>query len=211
MGRLFQNFFTHRDLFFDLFDHAAKNVVDMAVLLVAFVNTGPTKDREAIYKQIDKLENTGDDITHKIYLALDKVFFTPLNRSDIHVLASAIDDVADYIQEANGRMYLYGLAEFIPDIKKITGLILKASIELEKAVNLLKVANTIDIKLAFCKQVKHYEHESDQVYYQAVAKLFSEEKDAIQLIKYQDILHSLETTSNKCKNVTDALETILLK
>ena len=77
-----------------------KNMVDMAKLLVSVVNTENCEKRNLFFKQLDKLENTGDDITHKIYLCLDKIIFTPFNRKDIHQLASCIDDVADKIQEA---------------------------------------------------------------------------------------------------------------
>ncbi len=208
MGWLFRNYFSNRALFFNLFDEAAKNMVDMAALLVTAVNTDITEDREAIFKQIDKLENTGDDITHKIYLALDKVIFTPINRGSIPVLASCIDDVADTIHEASERMYLYNIDEFVTAIKEIAVLIHKASLEIEKVVGLLRISHKEATIIALCRQIKIYEHQSDQVYYHALAELFANEKDAIKLIKYREILSSLENTVNRCKNTSDALETI---
>ncbi|MDB4926797.1 DUF47 domain-containing protein [Mucilaginibacter sp.] len=182
----------------------------MAGLLVTAVNTSEAIEREVIFKQIDKLENTGDDITHKIYLALDQVMFTPINRSSIHVLASCIDDVADTIQEAGGRIYLYNILDFVTPIKEIALLIQKAGIEIEKAVNLLREVDNDDTCNAACKQIKIYEHQSDQIYYNAVAELFANETDAINLIKYREILSSLENTVNRCKNASDALEAILI-
>jgi predicted phosphate transport protein (TIGR00153 family) len=208
MGRLFRNYFSNRSLFYNLFDEAAKNMAEMAALLVKAVNTDITEEREAIFKQIDKLENTGDDITHKIYLALDKVIFTPINRGSIPVLASCIDDVADTIHEASERMYLYNIDEFVTAIKEIAVLIHKASLEIEKVVGLLRISNMEATIIALCRQVKIYEHQSDQVYYQALAELFANEKDAIKLIKYREILSSLENTVNRCKNTSDALEAI---
>src|ERR1700733_5849445 len=118
MGSYFSNFLSNRTLFFDLFDKAAKNVVDMATLLVKVVNS-PSADCEEIVKHVDKLENSGDDITHKIRLNLDKIIFAPLNRNDIHTLASAIDDVADTIKEASGRIFLYNIVDFAPALKEI--------------------------------------------------------------------------------------------
>src|ERR1700760_4214902 len=106
MRNIFRDFFSHRALFYGLFSQAGKNIVQMSELLANAVNSSSAEERAAIFKQIDSLEETGDDITHKVYLGLDKVFFTPFNRNDIHVLASAIDDVADYVQEAAGRMQL---------------------------------------------------------------------------------------------------------
>ncbi len=133
MVRFFQDYFLNGAQFYDLFNQAAKNAVEMADLLVTAVNTVDPADRELIFKQIERLENIGDDITHKTYLALDKVVFTPLNRGDIHTLASAIDDVADYIHEASERMNLYNINEVIPAIKDIAAIIQKASIEIDKA------------------------------------------------------------------------------
>lgn len=210
MRRLFNSFFLNGAQFYDLFDQAAKNAVAMAGLLVSAVNNDSAEERELIFKQIDKLENIGDDITHKIYLALDKVIFTPLNRSDIHTLASVIDDVADYIHEASERMYLYGLVEFVPAIKEIATIILKASTEMENAVKLLRLHKQDNAILAACSVIKDCEHESDQVYYNALAQLFANEKDAVTLIKYREILYSLETTTNKCKKTTEVLQAILI-
>jgi len=210
MRRLFNSFFLNGAQFYDLFDQAAKNAVAMAGLLVRAVNNESAEERELLFKQIDKLENAGDDITHKIYLALDKVIFTPLNRSDIHTLASVIDDVADFIHEASERMYLYGLVEFVPAIKEIAAIILRASTEIENAVKLLRLQKQEHAIVAACGRIRDCEHESDQVYYNALAQLFANEKDAITLIKYREILYSLETTTNKCKKTTEVLQAILI-
>jgi len=210
MGGFFQNYFLNGAQFYNLFDQAAKNAVEMATLLVNVVNSDVTEERELLFKQIDRLENTGDDITHKIYLALDKVVFTPLNRKDIHTLASAIDDVADYIHEASERMYLYNIIEFVPAIKEIAAIILNACLEIERSVNMLRVSAERDMILSSCRQIKDYEHQSDQIYYNSLAYLFANEKDAINLIKYREILHSLETTTNKCKAATEVLQAILV-
>jgi len=210
MSSFFQNYFLNGAQFFNLFDQAAKNAVEMAILLVNVVNIDEAAEREVVFKQIKRLETIGDDITHKIYLALDKVVFTPLNRNDIHKLASAIDDVADYIHEASERMYLYNIVEFVPAIKEIAAIILNASKEIEKSVNLLRISKQHDMVLASCRQIKDYEHQSDRIYYNSLAALFANEKDAINLIKYREILHSLETTTNKCKNATEVLQAILI-
>jgi predicted phosphate transport protein (TIGR00153 family) len=210
MSGIFKNYFSNRSLFYNLFNEAAKNMINMANLLVKVVNTEDEEKREPIFKQIDKLENNGDDITHQIYLALDKVIFTPLNRNAIHALAAAIDDVADTIQEASGRMYLYHIIDFSADIKQIASLILEASKEIEKTVALLKIPKSRDEIIIACRQIKQYEHQSDQIYYNAVAKLFEDEKDAINLIKYREILASLEGSVNRCKNAAEALEGISL-
>lgn len=210
MAGLFKHYFSNRTLFYDLFNEAAKNMVNMASLLVTAVNTEDAAEREPLFKQIDKLENNGDDITHKIYLALDKVIFTPLNRKAIHSLVSAIDDVADTIHEASGRMYLYNIVEFKPAMKDIAHLILETGTQIAKTVYMLNTPKSGDDIIAACRKIKDYEHQSDKIYYHAVAELFLNEKDAINLIKYREILASLENSVNRCKNAAEALESISL-
>jgi len=210
MRNLFRDFFSHRALFYGLFSQAGKNVVQMAELLVNAVNTSSAEERELMFKQIDKLEETGDDITHKVYLGLDKVFFTPLNRKDIHILASAIDDVADNVHEAAGRIQLYNIECFMPAINEIAGYIKRSCAELQKLIcSLSKMENTEDL-LASCRRVKEYEHASDIIYNLALADLFANEKNPITLIKHRDILFSMEASAHKCKNATDAIEIIIL-
>jgi predicted phosphate transport protein (TIGR00153 family) len=197
-------------LFYGLFNQAGKNIVEMAELLTAVVHSRSEEEREPLYRQINTLEETGDDITHKVYLGLDKVFFTPINRKDIHVLISAVDDVADNIHEAAGRIHLYNVEGFLSEIGEMVNYIRLSCIELQKLISgLSKIENT-ESMIATCRQIKDYEHQTDMIYYHALADLFANEKNAITLIKHRDILFSLEASANKCKNVTDAIEIIIL-
>ena len=204
------NFLSHRALFYGLFNQAGKNIVEMSELLSAVVETNPLDDRESLYRQINTLEETGDDITHKIYLGLDKVFFTPFNRKDIHTLAAAIDDVADNIHEAAGRMHLYNIEKFMPAIGEIAGYIQRSCAAIQKLINALSKIEDAESLFSLCRLIKDYEHETDNIYSHALANLFANEKDAITLIKHRDILYSLEASANKCKSVTDTIEIIIL-
>lgn len=125
LNSIFQ-YFVPKDkkIFFPLFEQAAANVVAMATILVEAVNSNNPATREDLYKQIDKLENKGDEYTHQIYLELGKNFITPFDREDIHALATAIDDVADYIQGAANRMSLYRIDDLNEHIRKLSDLIL---------------------------------------------------------------------------------------
>ncbi len=210
MRKLFFDFFSHRALFYGLFNQAGKNIVEMSKLLSAVVDAAPEEDRESLYRQINALEETGDDITHKVYLGLDKVFFTPINRKDIHILASAIDDVADNIHEAAGRMNIYEIEIFIPAMSQMVKYIQLSCAEIQKLINGLSHITDTEAMLESCRLIKDHEHQTDQVYYHALADLFAQEKDAIKLIKHRDILFSLEASVNKCKSVTDAIEIIVL-
>lgn len=210
MADFLKNYFTNKSLFYNLFNSAAGNLIDMAALLVKVVNTGDEKERELIFNQIDKLESVGDDITHKTYLTLDKVTFTPLNRNAIHSLAAAVDDVADTIQEASGRMYIYNIDDFGPAIKEIAALIASAVAEIQNTIKLLQLRKSHDLIIDSCRRIKDYEGQSDQIYYNAIANLFENEKDAITLIKYREILASLENSVNCCKSAATAIENISL-
>jgi predicted phosphate transport protein (TIGR00153 family) len=210
MRVLFQDFISNKSIFFDQFNNAAKNMVDMATVLDAIVTAENTAEHELMFKQINRLENCGDDITHKLNLTLDRIIFTPLRRSDIHDLAASIDDIADVIQEAGNRINLYNIFDMVAPIKQLCAIILKAAISVQTAVSLLRTGHNQHDIITACRRIKDYERQADQIYYHAVADLFLNDKDAINLIKYRDILHSLETTVNKCKTTADVLEVILI-
>ena len=210
MRVLIQDFLPNRELFYGQLDMAAKNAFNMAALLVGVVNTAEGADRDQLFKQVDKLEHQGDDITHKIYLALDRIVFTPLNRNDILVLAGAIDDVADMIKEASTRINLYNITDISTPINELAALIQKACAEIQKGVVLLRKHHADNEILIALRQVKLYERQADRIYYNAVATLFANDKDPINVIKYREILQSLENTVNKCKSAADVLEVVLI-
>ncbi|WP_295792816.1 DUF47 family protein [Mucilaginibacter sp.] len=210
MRVLIQDFLPNRELFYGQLDMAAKNAFNMATLLVGVVDTAEGADRDQLFKQVDKLEHQGDDITHKIYLALDRIVFTPLNRNDIHVLAGAIDDVSDMIKEASTRINLYNITDISTPINELTALIQKACAEIQNSVALLRKHHADNEILIALRQVKLYERQADRIYYNAVANLFANDKDPINVIKYREILQSLENTINKCKSTADVLEVVLI-
>jgi predicted phosphate transport protein (TIGR00153 family) len=212
LNSIFQ-YFVPKDkkIFFPLFEQAASNVVAIATVLVEAVNSNNPASREEMFKQIDKLENKGDELTHQIYLELGKNFITPFDREDIHALATAIDDVADNIQGAANRMSLYRIDEFNEHIRKLSDLILQASIDLEKAVRELKDLRNVRAIADSCIRINSVENQADYVFDRAVADLFLYEKDAIKLIKYKEILASLETATDMCEDAANVMESILVK
>ncbi|PWK71445.1 hypothetical protein LX99_04468 [Mucilaginibacter oryzae] len=212
LNSIFQ-YFVPKDkkIFFPLFEQATANVVAMATVLVEAVNSNDEVTREELYKNIDKLENKGDEYTHQIYLELGKNFITPFDREDIHALATAIDDVADYIQGAANRMSLYRIDDLNEHIRKLSDLILQASIDLEKAVRELKDLRNVRNIADSCIRINSVENQADYVFDRAVADLFLYEKDAIRLIKYKEILAALETATDMCEDAANVMESILVK
>jgi predicted phosphate transport protein (TIGR00153 family) len=212
LNSIFQ-YFVPKDkkIFFPLFEQAAQNVVTMAKLLVTAVNSPDAAEREDLIKQIDRLENKGDELTHQVHLELGKNFITPFDREDIHALASAIDDVADNIQGAANRMSMYRIDDFNDAIKRLSELIVQSGIELEKAVKELKDLKNVRQIADACIRINSLENQADQVFDRAVADLFLYETDAIRLIKYKEILSSLETATDMCEDAANVMESILVK
>jgi len=210
MGNWLGNYFSSGSTFYKLFGEASVNLTEMCHLLIDGLNDELAERRNAFFKQIDTLEEKGDTITHQIYLNLGKVYFTPFNKKDMYVLASAMDDIADQIQETASRIQLYDIDTIKPAIKEMAAYVLNAIREIEKLAKSLHDVKNIDEMYIACKEVKKNEHQIDLIYYKALAELFSNEKDAIVLLKYKDIFYSLETAANKCKNTADAIETILI-
>src|SRR6201991_182699 len=212
LNSIFQ-YFVPKDkkVFFPLFEQASNNVIAMATILVEAVNSSDNVAREEMFKQIDKLENKGDELTHQIYLELGKNFITPFDREDIHALATAIDDVADYIHGAANRMSLYRIDDFNEHIRKLSELILQASQDLEKAVRELKDLRNVRNIADSCIRINSVENQADYVFDRAVADLFLYETDAIRLIKYKEILAALETATDRCEDAANVMESILVK
>ncbi len=212
LNSIFQ-YFVPKDkkIFFPLFEQAASNVVTMATVLVEAVNSKEAATREELYKQIDKLENKGDDLTHQIYLELGKNFITPFDREDIHSLATAIDDVADYIQGSANRMSLYRVDDITEPIQKLSDLILQASTDLEKAVRELKDLRNVRNIADSCIRINSIENQADYVFDRAVADLFLYEKDPLRVIKYKEVLAALETATDMCEDAANVMESILVK
>jgi predicted phosphate transport protein (TIGR00153 family) len=212
LNSIFQ-YFVPKDkkVFFPLFEQAASNVVAMATILVEAVNSTNTGTQEELFRQIDKLENKGDELTHQIYLELGKNFITPFDREDIHALATAIDDVADYIHGAANRMALYKIDDFNEHIRKLSDLILQAAGDLEKAVRELKDLRNVRAIADSCIRINSVENQADYVFDRAVADLFLYETDAIRLIKYKEILAALETATDMCEDAANVMESILVK
>lgn len=206
------NFFVPKDKkFFPLFEQAGSNLIEMAKLLDESVNTSDLNRRTQLYKKLEDLEHRGDDITHQIHLELGKNFITPFDREDIHALASSLDDVADFIHGASTRMELYKVEKSTDPMKDIAALLIEATEHVAKALFELKDIKNIRNITDSCVRINSIENKADYIFDKAVAELFEFEKDAITLIKYKEVLSAMETATDKCEDVANVLESILVK
>ncbi|MCF8319225.1 MAG: DUF47 family protein [Sphingobacteriaceae bacterium] len=211
LNTIFQYFVPKDKKFFPLFEQSSANLIAMAIVLEQIVQQDEVAQREELFTQLEKLEHVGDEITHQIHLELSKNFITPFDREDIHQLASAIDDVADYIHGSANRINLYNVDEITEPIKQLAELITQAVRELDKALRELKNLKNMRAIADSCVRINSIENQADHVFDKAVGELFDYEKDAVKIIKYKEVLSALETATDMCEDAANVLESILVK
>ena len=196
--------------FFPLFEQASANLVIIAETLNEAVNA-PKEAREVFFKKIEELELAIEEITHKTHLELSKNFITPFDREDIHSLIKAIDDVADYMQSAASKMKLYQVEKITKSIRKLTEINLEACQLIDIGIRQLKNMTYLkEIKETY-KKISKLESKGDAIFDKAVSDIFENENDAKNIIKYKEVLSSLNSASDKCKSVANVMEQISVK
>ena len=196
-------------VFFDLFEEAAKNAhqgaLALADLLENFVNVADK------VKKIKDIEHAGDKITHTTIEKLNQTFITPLDREDIHELICRIDDIIDLIDTAVARMHLYKIDKPTDDAKALAKVLVKATkiiIELLPKMRNLKLSASL---LQDCIEIHTQENEGDRIEQHALASLFENGHDPIYIIKWKDIYEDLESATDRCEDVANVIEGIVLK
>ena len=206
------SFFTPKDKKFQpLFEQAGSNVLKIAEALLVVVTTNDLEKRKEYIKEVERLEHVGDDITHSIFIELSKNFITPFDREDIHTLASAIDDIADYIHASAGNIELYQVTNICEPMVKLAELLVEMCSDLEKAIKELRSFKNIRVIADACVRINSAENQADYVCNVAIARLFEFETNAIELIKQKEILQTLEIATDKCEDAANVLESILVK
>lgn len=195
--------------FFALFEEEARNA-GKGVALLKDLLADFTRVEEKV-KKIKEIEHEGDKLTHQTMEKLNKTFVTQLDREDIHALVSRLDDILDFVDAAANRMLLYKITEPTPEAKKLTDILLKSVDEVTKAVPLLRNLRKTQEILERCIEINSLENEGDQVLREAVAKLFDDEKDPVSIIKWKEIYENMETAIDRCEDVANILEGIVLK
>ena len=191
--------------FYPLFEQASANMVAISNVLVELMLTPTVEKRILLVKQIEKLEHVGDEITHTIFQEVSTTFITPFDREDIQRLASVLDDVIDYIHGSAKRIELYKVDPIHPSMIKLSELIQQCAIELNIAISSLRsMKNMIKVRESLVR-VNSLENHADDIFDMAVARLFEDEKDAIQIIKIKEVLSALETATDKCEDVANVL------
>jgi len=195
--------------FFSLFTSVASLSVQAAKLQLELLKADGLH-RPAIVDAIKRLEHEADQITHEVVTRLDRVFITPLDREDIHLLASRLDDVVDLIDGTAHRVQLYRAGEAPSGAVLLAEVVIQATEALEVAVRSLE-KNKDSTVLDACAEVKRLEEEGDSVYHEWVAKLFDGSPDALVVIKWKEIYDTLEKTLDHMEDAGNVLESISIK
>ena len=211
LNSIFQYFVPKDKKFFPLFEQAGNNLIEMSKLLKDIVNSSNPEKKKDFTRKMEDLEHKGDNITHQIHLELGKNFITPFDREDIHSLASSLDVVADFIHGAANRMDLYKVEKATEPMIEIADLLVEATEHVSKAIHELRDLKNIRNITDSCVRINSVENKADYIFDKAVADLFEFEKDAISLIKHKEVLSAMEDATDKCEDVANVLESILVK
>lgn len=195
--------------FFDLFTAVAKLNVEAAKLLQELLKAG-LDSRRPIVDSIKRLEHQADQITHDVVGRLDRTFITPLDREDIHMLGSRLDDVMDLIDGTARRIQMFRAGEAPAGAGMLADVIHRATLQLLIAVENLENDRNGSV-LEACKQVKQLEEEGDSLYHEWVGKLFEGAPDALLVIKWKEIYDTLERTLDQAEDVSNVLESVSIK
>ncbi len=194
--------------FFDIFEKAASNLTKSASLLVSLMENFDSIQTRV--KEIYEVEQEGDILTHDIMKKLNKTFITPIDREDLHALASRIDDVLDLIWAAVDRISVFKLDKSTEEVITMAKNLLLTTEVIQKAIKKLKEKNYSQMQ-DHCIEINRLENRMDRDFRDALAKMFDEMKDPILIIKWKEIYEHLEDASDKCEDVANILEAIVLK
>ena len=193
--------------FFDLFVEVAKRNQEAAGKLRELFEAPPER-RTPIVEAIKRLEHECDQITHEVVNRLDRTFITPLDREDIHKLASDLDDVIDTIDGTARRAQIFHLGSAPQGVRQLTEVIGRMASTLGEAVGRLKKGDDV---IKYCVEAKRLEEEGDVIYHEALGLLFEKETNAIELVKWKEIYDNLERTLDEAEDVANVVESIALK
>lgn len=201
------NLIPREEAFFDLFRKAAHNMIEGSRLLKDMMEDFTNPVEKA--RRIKQVEHDGDTITHDIARKLNQTFITPIDREDIHDLASAIDDILDVVEAIADRFVLYKVEKPTEMAIKLSNVLYQASEAVGAAVDLLGKSHTDMNEVSV--RVNSLENEADRISRDAISRLFDKETDPIAVIKWKEIYENFEAGTDRCEDVANILERIALK
>ncbi|MBX3614796.1 MAG: DUF47 domain-containing protein [Burkholderiaceae bacterium] len=198
--------------FFELFDQHADQIASGSRALARLMSDyGDVAARRQHIDAIDRAEKDADKVTHETVALLHKTFITPFDRDDIHKLITTMDDILDLIQDVAESAMLYDLQRISPEAQQLAEINEMCCDRVKAAVNLLDSMENAETILKICTEIDRLESDADRVMRSAMSKLFRDESDVRQLIKLKAIYELLESVSDKCEDVANVLEGVVLE
>jgi len=193
--------------FYGLFSKQAELISEASRLLLEGVKAGNSR-LAVVATDINNLEHKADEVIHEIFTRLNQTFITPLDPEDIHALSSKLDDVMDGIEDAVHRMVSYKINPIPPTVVNLAEIIYSCCNVLQKAFHALEKNEKL---MVHCIEINRLENEADRLVRAAVSDLFDKEKDPIVLIKLKEVYEFLEDTTDRCEDVADVLQNVVVK
>jgi uncharacterized protein len=193
--------------FFDLFEKQSEHIITAARLLHELVHN--FSDARAKASAIKEVEHQGDSITHEIIKRLNTTFITPIDREDIHALATRLDDVLDYIEAASERLVVYRIKEPTSACRAMADVIVKTVHAMDLTIKCLRTMDPGFHEHAV--EVNRLENAADTLLRDSLAAMFDEQSDPIEVIKWKEIYETMEIVTDRCEDVANVIEGIVLK
>lgn len=206
---MFKSLLPKNEVFFDLFDKICIGVTEGSALLVKMIESPGEHPGYAV--QIKSIEHRTDQIVHNLFSHLHKTFVTPIDRGDIHQLAGRLDDILDNAEAASSRLYLYCPECLPPEIHEIAIVLFESAKLVSEMIGLLRQLKKPDRILELAVEINRLEDQADYIRRSTVARLFREEKNPIELVKWKDILEYIERATDRCEDVANITEGIVLE
>jgi uncharacterized protein len=198
-------------VFFELFEKVADNVAKMGSVLKDIVAEPDFDKRAALISQAEDIEHANDELTHSIFTELGRNFITPFDREDIHLLATALDDVVDYIYASAKKINFYRVNPNDIGMQKMAELIEQGALHVRTAVvELRDMKNMRNITEALVK-INSIENQADDIFDMSIERLFATEPDAKEVIKKREIYQVMEIVTDKCEDASNVIESIIIK
>lgn len=208
IGKLFM---PKNTIFYELFEDVAKTVEAMGKALNQLVNESDVDKRAAIAKTIEDLEHRNDDHTHKLFTELGRNFITPFDREDIHYLATALDDICDYIYSSSKKINFYRVNPNDTGIIKMAELIQQGCEQTAVAVMGLRNMKNLRAMTEAMVKINSIENQADDVFDMSIERLFAGDATAKELIIKREIYQVMETATDKCEDAANVIESIIVK
>jgi len=210
LGSILRFLLPRDDKFLNYFEQTAENLKKAGDLYGNLAKAHSRAELIAMRDEIKRLEHVGDDLTHKIFEELNLSFITPFDREDIYGLTKGIDDILDIIDQVADLLLLYQIDKLTNDEALMLNVVNRAIGEIYQSIRLLRQMNYDSVRDHIVR-VHEMENEGDRLYRLFLGKLFAEQKDAVLLLKYNSVYNEMERAIDKCEDVMNSIESIMLK